>query len=401
MIYAWQLANGGSAPATLGFTAVAPEWLSYRAANAAPAIPAAESTLGSHPCVALSSAQVLPEWTNRTPADNAFASNGDNPLNFVSHSRGSLQTIAFSIVALGVLLVLPAASSADSSFPLVDFGENRYIRFGQYDRERRRWLCVHAHADSRTGQRGSADHSDRRCRIKTTPLVKGRVDFDDFFAKEEHMVKASLVLMVAALLAPSAVRADLVLEQSFSLPLTQAPATVAIPFNGFNPALGTLNFVDLSGGVFATVVVDLFNPTPDTVDMGSIHVVRTFFGTFGSDYVEMILMDDYLLPGGASVHLTDTEFDFISSSLITSPNDLQAFISTGTIQLPMLIDSVDTGNTGELVANVESTAVSADLTLAYDYTPAPIPEPSSGILIITVLAAVGLVWLRRHNSLRV
>ena len=39
----------------------------------------------------LSSAQVLPEWINRNPAANAFASNGDNPLNFVSHSRGSVQ----------------------------------------------------------------------------------------------------------------------------------------------------------------------------------------------------------------------------------------------------------------------------------------------------------------------
>jgi len=82
--------HGGSAPATLGFNAIAPEWLLYGAAVAAPAIPAAESTLGSHPCVALSSAQVLPEWINRNLAGNRFAANGDNPLNFVSHSKGSL-----------------------------------------------------------------------------------------------------------------------------------------------------------------------------------------------------------------------------------------------------------------------------------------------------------------------
>jgi hypothetical protein len=85
------LSNGGSAPATLGFNAVAPEYRFCRAADAAPAIPATESTLGSHPCVALSSAQILPEWINRNLADNAFASNGDSPLNFVSRSRGSLQ----------------------------------------------------------------------------------------------------------------------------------------------------------------------------------------------------------------------------------------------------------------------------------------------------------------------
>ena len=59
---------GGSAPATPGFNAVAPEWLTTGRLIAAPAIPAAESTLGSHPCVALSSAQVLPEWINRNLA---------------------------------------------------------------------------------------------------------------------------------------------------------------------------------------------------------------------------------------------------------------------------------------------------------------------------------------------
>ena len=82
-------ATGGSAPATLGFSAVAPEWPTYGAAVAAPSIPAPESTLGSHPCVALSSAQVLPEWTTSTSPCNDLSANGDNPLNFLSHSRGS------------------------------------------------------------------------------------------------------------------------------------------------------------------------------------------------------------------------------------------------------------------------------------------------------------------------
>ena len=94
MRHVCQLSNGGSAPATPGFKALRQNVHLYGAADAAPAIPAAESTLGSHPCVALSSAQVLPEWINRNLAANAFASNGDNPLNFVSHSRGSLHRLA-------------------------------------------------------------------------------------------------------------------------------------------------------------------------------------------------------------------------------------------------------------------------------------------------------------------
>jgi hypothetical protein len=111
-----QVEHGGSAPATPGFSAVAPEWprcfaiggcapkplhvkrnylrIGRRAARL-PAIPAAESTLGSHPCVALSSARVFPEWTTIASPCNDFSLNGDNPLNFVSHSRGSLHWLHY------------------------------------------------------------------------------------------------------------------------------------------------------------------------------------------------------------------------------------------------------------------------------------------------------------------
>lgn len=91
-IHLTRASNGGSAPAAPGFNAVAPEWLYHdRAAEAAPAIPVAESTLGFHPWSALSSAQVVPEWSNCNLAVHDFLLNGNYPLNFVSHSRGSLQ----------------------------------------------------------------------------------------------------------------------------------------------------------------------------------------------------------------------------------------------------------------------------------------------------------------------
>jgi hypothetical protein len=83
--------SGGSAPATRGFSAVAPEWSHGKGRHqTAPSIPAAESTLGAHPCVALSSAQVPSEWNTQTLAANAISANGDYPLNFVSHYKGSL-----------------------------------------------------------------------------------------------------------------------------------------------------------------------------------------------------------------------------------------------------------------------------------------------------------------------
>jgi len=120
---ACQLPGGGSAPATPGFNAVAPEWfVFYGAAEAAPVIPAAESTLGSHPCVALSSAQVLPEWINRSLAVDAFASNDDYPLNFVSHSRGSLHVVRRILPPSPTTVPVPASLSeaprSQSTVPL-------------------------------------------------------------------------------------------------------------------------------------------------------------------------------------------------------------------------------------------------------------------------------------------
>ena len=54
------------------------------------AIPAAEPALGLRSRSALSSAQVIPEWTTITSPCNYLSTNGDYPLNFVSQSRGSL-----------------------------------------------------------------------------------------------------------------------------------------------------------------------------------------------------------------------------------------------------------------------------------------------------------------------
>jgi hypothetical protein len=77
-------------PSALGFNAFAPEWPALGAADAAPAVSAPESMLGSHFCVALCSAQAHPEWTTSTSPCNTLSVNGDHPLNFVSHSRHSL-----------------------------------------------------------------------------------------------------------------------------------------------------------------------------------------------------------------------------------------------------------------------------------------------------------------------
>src|SRR3982750_2511528 len=83
----------GAAPDPPGFIALRPEPLySFGADETAPAVPASESALGSHPCGARSSAQVLSEWTTATQPCHDSSSDGNDPLNWLSHSRGSLHT---------------------------------------------------------------------------------------------------------------------------------------------------------------------------------------------------------------------------------------------------------------------------------------------------------------------
>jgi hypothetical protein len=82
----------GAAPETPRFIALGPESRCYIGADCtAPAIPASGSTLGSHLCVALSSAQTFSEWKTSTQPCNDFSLNGRYPLNLLSHSKGSLQ----------------------------------------------------------------------------------------------------------------------------------------------------------------------------------------------------------------------------------------------------------------------------------------------------------------------
>ena len=64
---------------------------------ASPVIPAAESALRLRPRIALSSAQVFPEWTISTSPCNNFPANGDYPLNFLSHVWGSLHSACPSL----------------------------------------------------------------------------------------------------------------------------------------------------------------------------------------------------------------------------------------------------------------------------------------------------------------
>jgi hypothetical protein len=67
--------------------------------------------------------------------------------------------------------------------------------------------------------------------------------------------------------------------------------------------------------------------------------------------------------------------------------------------LPDLARSAGAGE-GFPIATLDSTS-SEGLLLAYDYTPARIPEPLSGILLITeIVGSASLMWARRQRPSR-
>jgi hypothetical protein len=81
-----------------GFIAFWPKWLRQRGSSLPPrATSAAGSALGLRPRRALSSAQPRLQWTTATSPSNDSSSNGDKPLNLVSHDRGSLHLPSVSL----------------------------------------------------------------------------------------------------------------------------------------------------------------------------------------------------------------------------------------------------------------------------------------------------------------
>jgi len=216
-----------------------------------------------------------------------------------------------------------------------------------------------------------------------------------------------LIFATAVLSTSKVVLADQQLSffEGGSIPLTQAPADMEISIRGFNPALGTLDAVGLFGTFFATVTVNLSNPATDPEAIFGAYVpnfVATPSGSpWGSAYIEMLGIDGTAVDGGTSKTITDTENDVVlGAGFITSADELGAFVSSGNIFLPVTINTVVLGSTGDLIVNGASTMVSADVQLGYVYTPAPIPEPATGILLITAIMVAGpLRWLRPHRSL--
>jgi hypothetical protein len=185
-----------------------------------------------------------------------------------------------------------------------------------------------------------------------------------------------------------------------------------MPIQGFNPALGTLNEVDClncsqatsGGSATMTITVTNLNPFPEPFEDEEAFIFITVGTPTGAGWINGL--DEFTCPVGPldpgasqTIDCLDHQFELASSPLV-SPKDLAGFISTGNVILPLSFDRVslplvDSGQT----VTFDSASMTVNVDVACVYTPAKIPEPASGIPLITAMLIFSpYLWNRRHRS---
>jgi hypothetical protein len=225
----------------------------------------------------------------------------------------------------------------------------------------------------------------------------------------------ALCLGLASLMGGEAAdAAELVQGDAFNVAANFAPAFVS--FDGFDTSLGELNSVRFQLDAPSVVTLGTsFNPAPppntnvplpyvfsytaehDLSSGTGIGYVNTgqWFGSLGASgagesvpAIRGISVDATIDPEADEFGLTDTTgFDVPPTQLTGSLDDFQ----DQPILLQISLGVTITANSGPPVL-VQDVSMPGAVTLTYDYT--PIPEPSSGAVIL-VLA--GSLMLRRHR----
>jgi len=214
------------------------------------------------------------------------------------------------------------------------------------------------------------------------------------------------VLGWAACLGASA-SADTI-SYSGSVPLTETDWASSVSIAKFDPALGTLNSIEIElqghmegtakfehrGSNAATVTTylsaDLLVQRPDLSNLvvGAGLTVTTVDSVTGFDGTVDFGGTSGRTHGALSANLTNTTLTSLTA-------DLALFTGTGDIVLPVLASasSAATGS-GNMVFDFTNLA-SAGVKVTYDY--APVPEPSTLVGLVGMgLVGLALVWRRRR-----
>ena len=185
------------------------------------------------------------------------------------------------------------------------------------------------------------------------------------------------LLTIALTLTCGIARADAITETfTFPSPLAGYSSEGGTPFPEFNPLLGTLNSITLSGAATAT-----FSGGGVSDENVAIYSITLNGQTFLS------LPANSIGDGTATASLSDTE---------TTPSILAALTGSGSVTTSVLPN-----NANHTPASISSTFATESLTYNYTPTSAAVPEPGSLSLLGAGLFALGLIrFAYRHLAAR-
>jgi len=235
------------------------------------------------------------------------------------------------------------------------------------------------------------------------------VEFEGNILNKTKFMKKTLAIAFAVV-AGLSLRADTIsYTNSFPSTLTEWSTTLNVP--QFNPSLGTLSSIDITLTSGMTSVLHMTNNI-NTASSGDEASQLKVFVTNPGSY-------DLFAAGGSPVmnnitslyhyNLIATAGYGVSSSpltasgaadtgAITDSSTLALFTGAGTEGLPIYTSTLIFGSHTGNQTQINVTSADLQSVITYDFTAAPVPEPTTFAMIGAGLASLGMVWRRRSSK---
>lgn len=216
---------------------------------------------------------------------------------------------------------------------------------------------------------------------------------------------AAVAIIVAG---SSAVKADTVMD-SDSFPAQATNWAGFLVVDKFDPSLGTLNSVKvkLEGSVSGTASYENLGGSPEAINL-NLQASITLTKPDNTPLVQVVPLvnqadnasafDGTIDFGGTSGNsFANLNANAMDMDTLVSPADLALFTGPGTISLPISATGTSFASGGGNLIAQFLTEAGASMMVTYDYTPFPVPEPSTFVLL-GMAAIFGLVIRNRRKT---